>query len=104
MTQTALTREQVMAMEPGQKLDELISNHVFKMDMVAHVHYSTNVETAWMILNELESEEWSMSVSKNDCHFYLQDQGLITKTTGVIQAESTPEAICKAALLAVLDL
>ncbi|WP_190945483.1 hypothetical protein [Paenibacillus sp. UASWS1643] len=47
MTQTALTREQVLAMEPGQELDELINLHFFKIDMVAHVPYSTEISVAW---------------------------------------------------------
>lgn len=101
MTQTALTREQVMAMEPGQKLDELINLHFFKMDMVAHVPYSTEISAA------REVEEWFAGTGITGRYAKrLKEVILAVKgecsTFDMVYA--TPEQRCKAALLAVLDL
>ncbi|MEK4355175.1 hypothetical protein MKX41_30770 [Paenibacillus sp. FSL R5-0475] len=103
-----LTREEILAMEPGQELDELICNHIFDLEMVAHVHYSSDISAAWEVVTHLMNDHkdvlvQGVSFEKNrlfDCAIYEHEDELAVTS----MQSSAPEAICKAALLAVLNL
>ncbi|MBY0205283.1 BC1872 family protein [Paenibacillus cucumis (ex Kampfer et al. 2016)] len=115
MTQTALTREQVPELKKGRELDShvaLIVMGVKEVTIVGKYHfidsldtplpnYSTDISAAWDVLNKMIYFGMEVNVGfyeKWDCA--LDYRG----TNWCEQAETAPEAICKAALLAVLDI
>lgn len=101
MTQTALTREQVLAKPPGEELDEMISKYVFEVDMVAHVPYSTDISVAMEVEKAVGLEKYRWRYVDHITWFFLSTQG-VCEVYDMMQA--SPEIRCKAALLAVLDL
>ncbi|WP_340389520.1 hypothetical protein [Paenibacillus sp. FSL E2-0151] len=115
MTQTALTREQVLMAKPGDHLDLLVAINVMGFEpsnqrsgwvrigalATYPKRYSTDISAAWEVLNKMIYFGMEVNVGfyeKWDCA--LDYNG----TNWCEQAETAPEAICKAALLAVLDL
>lgn len=99
-----LTREEILAMEPGQELDELICNHIFDLEMVAHVHYSSDISAAWEVVTHLKSKHWYFMLSDEnegwEASFYWDPHRPAFEALSSV----APEAICKAALLAALKL
>lgn len=96
-----LTREEILAMEPGQELDELICNHIFDLEMVAHVHYSSDISAAW------EVEEQIKKLRLHAAYVSALKQVLVRtgEYVGMFDyIHANPEQRCKAALLAVLNL
>lgn len=120
MTQTALTRDQVLAMEPGQELNELVARKVMGWqkgdswggahwvgedkcyrDEVAQFRPSQHINVAW----EVEEEIIKLSLRIKYCEslkWVVIDTGEYVGMFDYIHA--TPEQRCKAALLAVLDI
>jgi hypothetical protein len=94
-----MTREDILAMEPGRELDILISKTLmYGIDL----EYSTKIENAWLIvekyiedacINHLDSSR----TSPNGWHCCLGDN------SHVFGCKSASEAICKAALLSTLE-
>lgn len=120
MTQTALTREQVMKAS-GAVLDVMVAVHILK-EPVVPLHgemmimkdksyhfipnYSGNIFEAWKAVSVMEHDEAMQEDYAIELHNVL---GLMlhepTTLENVYQiAHATPEQRCKAALLAVLDL
>jgi hypothetical protein len=119
MTQTALTREQVLALKPGNELDLIVAIEVmgheageFKDGWIklgpkfegCPKRYSTDISAAWEVF------KWLVKMHEDATIAYpwnvSADYDPMRETTWKIHAEgkSVPEAICKAALLAVLDI
>ncbi|MFD1776978.1 BC1872 family protein [Paenibacillus rhizophilus] len=102
-----LTREEILAMEPGRELDELICNQIFELEMVAHVHYSTDISAAWEVVGKLDYE---VTVKKYEAmsgyRYWARVNGADPNRFDekIANCKTAPEAICKAALLAVLNL
>ena len=142
MTQT-LTREQVLAMEPGRELDELIITRVLGLQIVNHeevtydwvdspenypyvsrgslsktnlmkwlepdedgfiIEPSTDFSAAWEVVSVMRKKNWNFVASTEgedwEATFYWDANRTGFEAKGV----GAPEAICKAALLAVLDI
>ncbi|NTW72886.1 MAG: hypothetical protein HGA49_11690 [Eubacteriaceae bacterium] len=124
-----LTREKILAMEPGKEMDALITEKVFKkcphrtirsyycqsdsgqecMDCGEDLfgnrcpQYSTNIATAFELFTKW-GYQGSICFSGNEWHCEIM-YGFDPAGYGVyVKAEGTsaPEAICKAALLSVL--
>lgn len=135
MTQTALTREQVLSMEAGEELNDLIAEKVMgwhakskkwggECDEYAdHWHDgesfvceceffnpSIDISEAWEALEKVcNHDKWMLyKISQNDEDGVVKYEiTLLEIFRGVskhVRAVRAPEAICKAALLAVLDL
>lgn len=118
MTQTALTREQVLAMEPGRELDSHVALAVMGIEQVTIVgkyrfidsldtplpNYSTDISAAWEVVEKMSRGKVDRSFVL-EFHFerYYAAFGQVPFKTDVL-FEFAPEAITKAALLAVLDI
>lgn len=110
-----LTREEILAMEPGDKLDEWVALKIMGFEKsnlrdgwvrvgalaTYPKRYSKDISAAWEVLNKMIEkgaevnvgfyEQWDCSIDYPiDCNW---------RET----AKTAPEAICKAALLAVLE-
>jgi len=98
-----MTRDEILAMKPGRELDALIAEKVMGWswgiigDLIPA--YSTDISAAWEVVEEMgdclhlrqhgeqgEWEAWFCGYPNSKAH-----------------GETAPEAICKAALLAVMD-
>jgi hypothetical protein len=123
------TREEILALEAGQDLDRLISIHVmgfeirkeYLADQSYHEYYyregykyenvnypdewqpSRFIDVAWEVLEQfkqytvMKAAGWE---KEYDCRIWVG----ITGDQWSVQAKTAPEAICKAALLAKLNL
>ncbi|MNC03295.1 hypothetical protein D3C75_506960 [compost metagenome] len=114
-----LTREEILATSPGRELDSMIADKVIGMDLVEDtllqlpryylpeydrtIHrdvplYSSDIAAAWEIVNN--NKRW-FSLQWNGMEF-ICEIGIDSPCR--IGAKEAPEAICKCALLAVLNL
>ena len=117
-----LTREEILAMEPGKKLNIAVATNVFNWKLELRSGY---VENNWITENGLVdinmwnpsediSAAWEVAEKFNqfdvmkakgwekqyDCRIWVG----ITGDQWAAQGKTAPEAICKVALLAVLNL
>lgn len=125
MTQTALTREQVLKAS-GAELDVMVAVHIFK-EPVAPLYlpmvmrdktyyfipeYSTDISAAWEVTEHMRKTHWSTLdsglkvINRPEVKPFICSFGKygIPGTSVYAEADKAPEAICKAALLAVLDI
>jgi hypothetical protein len=119
-----MTREEILAMPAGRELDSLISEKI--MGYVTHGHfrekngvrilvqpYSTDISAAWEVVEKIQGLR-----ELNGCKVRLQVKILVIRgiyTVSIIDylnndkclgeetANTAPEAICKAALIAVME-
>lgn len=97
-----MKREEILAMEPGEELDGIVSREIFAVEMIAHVPYSSDISAAWEVVRKL-SKDYGVNVFEDDgapCECTLVRY---PETVAVVGGSSAPEVICKAALLAVLE-
>lgn len=114
-----MTREEILALPTGKKLDALVAEKVMgweakpgrayywtgKDRVVRSVFYqfSTDISAAWELLCKFKTHQ----VTFHENGFYQQSdmkyRVIIAKNQHVAYANTAPEAICKAALLAVMD-
>lgn len=107
-----LTREEIQGLLPGRELDELIAEQVmgWVSFRIGHLipNYSTDISAAWEVVENIMSMNldvriYCVSMKINnlfDCVIHEGDNNKVV----VSMQPSLPEAICKAALLAVLNL
>ncbi|MEK8215527.1 BC1872 family protein [Paenibacillus sp. FSL L8-0463] len=129
-----LTREEIQGMKPGREMDALIAEkvlgwtdikrvnpaviHSFSADgnhanfgfspvLYKHVPfplYSTDISAAWEVVTHLKSKYWYFMLSDEnegwEASFYWDPHRPAFEAVSA----TAPEAICKAALLAVLKL
>jgi len=94
-----MTRDEVLVLKPGRKLDALVETVVMKR-FASPAPRSRNVASAWEVVEKMgdclhlkqhgeqgEWEAWFCGYPNSKAH-----------------GETAPEAICKAALLAVMDI
>ncbi|WMT42831.1 hypothetical protein RE628_11390 [Paenibacillus sp. D2_2] len=124
-----MTPEEIQAMKPGEHMDRLIAEKVMRMHITigeySGAEYwndeddfspysvkgfipSIDISTAWDVVEKISSKEnWMLyrigqtdedGQIKFECAFLEINRGI----TGYARAITAPEAICKAALLAVL--
>jgi|GEM_PF-3264926 len=115
-----LTRDDILAMKPGRELDRQIGEHIFGFKNILNVadywfiddlntslpSYSTDIAAAWEVAEKM-SEEWpQFSIARVDtgwCVMWGFDGYGWPNVTVATAPEAIPEAICKAALLAVME-
>lgn len=115
-----MTREEILAMEPGRELDALIEQHIFGkrvewiQDEVTDPYpivpaeygyivenYSSDISAAWEVVNQMYKDNWDFTLERH--RFMNRDKvGAFFGSLETVKAEAAPEAICKAALLAIL--
>jgi len=109
-----MTREEILAMEVGERLDAFVAEGVmgiqswFQYSDGLHPKaspYSTDILAAWKVVEKLYAEELELSLKsyiKNKpgflCSFAKENV-----SRGIAGGKTAPEAICKAGLLAKLE-
>lgn len=120
-----MNKDEILAKEPGRELDALVGRLVMGMDLVPDCLpqlpkyylpeyektifrdvplYSFDISAAWEVVEKMSKEEYPLTMDNNhwtghfDCGFYINDVTLIQ-----VEAPNAPEAICKAALIALLE-
>ena len=93
-----MTDEEIDKMEAGREMDALIHKHVFgfKASSTSPWRYSTDIHSAWMVVDRLISDYYlSLHFGEDGfyCHFDDFETG---KHHG--EAPTAPLAICRAAL------
>lgn len=108
-----MTRDEILAMVPGRELDAEVALRVFKVKEITMVgnywfidpldsklpQFSTSIRDAWKVLDKMQ-DEWSWEIS---CYTTSHETD-VRIGKGLYTSKSVPEAICKAALLAVINL
>ena len=96
-----MSKQEILTMEAGDKLDELIAEEIFHWVYKARVmpYYSTDISAAWQVVEKL--------VKRYVFDLYFDDVGdcWVCKLFDGQQeykgyGQAAPEAICKAALIA----
>ena len=84
--------------KPGRELDFLIQERIFKNENIHAPHYSTDIKSAWSILEYLELkglEDQNISKELNSCEVFISD---FHEKAARAQSKTVPHAICLAAL------
>lgn len=104
-----MTRDEILAMPAGREMDEMIARKVInrKIGIRAYdrrlPHYSTDIAAAWEVAEKLGSFWIDHTVSDLgiDVEFFTSLDH--SKERLVATADTAPLAICRAALLAVME-
>ncbi|WP_339246845.1 hypothetical protein NST58_06545 [Paenibacillus sp. FSL R10-2796] len=122
-----LTREEILAMEPGRKLDALIEEHIFNVDLsgfqwarvgnsmfkntdgsvtwIDISRYSEDISAAWIVVEKMRNLGFNLNLYVHQSGYSIvypsTASGLAFEE---VMCKTTPDAICKVALLAVLNL
>jgi hypothetical protein len=126
-----LTREEILAMEPGPTLDEItteiacgrkvrmlneVTYNSFKPQYDKKVidegagryniipRYSTDISAAWEVVTHLKSKNWYFMLSDENEGWEASFYWDPHRPAFEALSSTAPEAICKAALLAALKL
>lgn len=103
-----MTREEILAMKPGIELNWLVCEKVFDNKTFGSVWpYSTDVGAAWLVLKKLREEFWCIEIHIADGCWVIMELlrclPIRVEINGGTPFGKLPEAICKAALLAKLE-
>jgi len=115
---TEYTREQILSMEASYSLNELVAEKVMGIAVTAkrrrfeYVHvpsYSRDISAAWEVVEKMKKDGWGFTLEVwGDDVGYRDDQYEATygfqKGPHKARCDTAPEAICKSALLAVMNL
>ncbi len=103
-----MTKEEVLRMRPGRDLDLLVCERVLdNMTFGSLKLYSTDIRATWQVLNRLRGESWCIEIKIADVCWVamelLRTPPIKVEVSAGTHFEKLPEAICKAALLAKLE-
>jgi hypothetical protein len=99
-----MTRDEVMNMSVGREMDVTVGYHVMDLHAPPEIYpdYSTDIAAAWEVVNKSSSfmvtmQDEDLGYTKWYCEYATE--------TGYFEAEAdtAPLAICRAALLAVME-
>ena len=105
--QADMTREEILAMEPGWRMDVEIAQIMgWEGEADERPAYSTDISAAWELLENLEKEVTvkryeAMAGFRYWCRITGNDPERFDET--IAHGRTAAEAICKAALLTVMD-
>jgi hypothetical protein len=107
-----LTREKILAMEPGRELDALVAEKIFGVkNPDLRWSPSTNISAAWEVVEKMSKtyfSEMAMTELEDGAWGWMARFILVLNEPYTVNgyratAKTASEAICKAALLAVMD-
>jgi hypothetical protein len=103
-----MTREEILGMEAGFALDTLVELHVFNHTKSMYLQagpYSTDIKAAWEVWNKMLENFPEKESPALEFILALLDGDICTTYRDLVYLfkKVTPEAICKAALLAVME-
>jgi len=95
-----MTKEEILAMKPGSiELDTAVHRDVMGKGEPSLIrslpHYSSDISAAWPVVEKMK--DYYLKIEFNQ---YSKKWEVDFGSKGVVSADSCPEAICKAALLA----
>lgn len=110
-----MTRDEILAMKPGRKFDKLIAIKLMGFSMTDDgnwglkedgrtepvFEYSTDIAAAWEVVERLLEKGIATHIKCFLDTFSVECHELDV-STGIVTANTAPEAIVKAALLAVM--
>jgi hypothetical protein len=114
-------RESIRAMQPGRELDALVEQYVFGnkvrwvQDLITDQYpvsdqegyivdyYSTDISVAWGVVEKMQENQWDFTLKNHKRLVHKRQYEAIFGTPYSAFAITAPEAICKAALLAVME-
>lgn len=116
-----MTREEIEKMSAGREMDALVMEWVTKFTVDDNFHipsYSTDIAAAWAAVEKLQEiyPDYDFYLEKSGRHvefwFRINDtsqggwnsSGAWDKRISDAEADTAPLAICRAALLAVMEL
>lgn len=98
-----MTKDEILAMEPGDGLDRLVHEDVMEDArpwIYANLRYSRTIPSAWLVVEKMPPP---FQIHRCLDNTYWVVFGFDTMIKPHIVANTAPEAICKAALLAKLE-
>lgn len=109
-----MNREEILAMEAGEELDRVIS-YVFDLPLTEEVadqellevyHYSTDISAAWQVVERMMSNKWNWwsEYFQKSYQFSFYREKKFPSHYYFASSKSCCESICKAALLAKLEI
>ena len=112
-----MTREEILNMPAGREMDALIAENVFNVfvhrlngsafsvSMLNEIpHYSTDISAAWEVVEKLHKENDIFDVwHEKDTGFDWWCEVVNNGDGWNVNAKTAPLAICRAALLAVME-
>ena len=104
-----MTREEILNMPAGREMDALIAKFVMKVDSPHDVcKFSTDIADAWTVVEKMKSKHFR--IYYKSVPFHKDDKepiGWMCSVSGFEfmpeHADTAPLAICRAALLAVME-
>lgn len=106
-----LTREKIETMKAGSEIEILISDHVFKLSTLEwnrrffnnRTKFSTDISAAWEVVKEMSAQNYwfGCQVLSSRCQAWFEKD--LFKHDSVASTYDLPLAICRAALIAVMD-
>ncbi len=106
-----MTREEILAMEPGRELDKLVFKFVIggripEPPLRARImNFSTEISAAFEVINKMREKKIYLDIRVWPNEYQVlphQDENNKLIERWIVKSLSLPEAICKAALLAIL--
>lgn len=110
-----LTREEILALPPGRELDALVAKYVMfprhtsplEEVRVWSPRYSTDILSAWAVVDKMRQNKIYLDIRVWPDEYQVlphQDENNKLIDRWIVKKPSLPEAIGKAALLAVFNL
>ncbi len=98
-----MSRDEILAMPAGREINALIAKNVIKSRRVKH--YSTDIAAAWEVMEAMRKNGvLSEYDSRFGYRFVFWDYTKNPQRPFEATAETAPLAICRAALLAMMEI
>jgi hypothetical protein len=100
-----MTEDEILSLEAGEKLDRLVAAEVLQIRPADVLHYSTDISDAWQVVEKLSGYGWFyLGRGNGKWHATVRDRRIKWGQTTDAACSTPGEAICKAALLARLQI
>jgi len=100
-----MTEDELLKLEAGEELDLLVAREVLRIKPKDARHYSTDISDAWQVVSKLSDYGW-FYLGRGNGKWYatVRDSRIKWGQTKTVPCSTGPEAICKAALLSILEI
>jgi len=112
-----MTKDEILAMKPGRELDTLVAEKIFGLEYMECIgcyidtngneqkikRYSVEIAAAWEVVEKLKVKKLypAFAIRDQTYNISIWDKGGVELITDWVRCKTAPEAICKAALVAV---
>lgn len=109
--QKDMTREEILAMDPGRELNIVVAENVFELQGLHLMNeflpdYSGSISAAWEVVEKMRTNKIYLDIRVWPDEYQVlphQDENNKLIDRWIVKSPSLPESICKAALLSVLE-